>query len=217
MNTIETAKTNSRGKLPMRGKSNKRIRKRAKTACKGWKKVTGALQENILTLLCFDAEACPLIIAAVDTALFESQIYRNIADRAIAYFRKYKTAAGDHLPDLLEEFLQSPKRAEVRLYTDAINDLFRTHDGINREYILGELQAFVRDQSLRQSITLAAEELQAGNVDIAESVLAKALGQEREARPRGPHGPMRCRHKAAELVALVGRGAVPAQSVLRRW
>ncbi len=159
----------------MRGKSNKRIRKRAKTACKGWKKVTGALQENILTLLCFDAEACPLIIAAVDTTLFESQIYRNIADRAIAYFRKYKTAAGDHLPDLLEDFLKSTKRAEVRLYTDALNDLFRTHDGINREYILGELQVFVKQQSLRQSITLAAQELQAGNADTAKSVLAKCL------------------------------------------
>jgi len=148
---------------------------RAKTARKGRKKVTGALQENILTLLCFDTEACPPIIAAVDTELFESKIYRNIADRAITYFRKYKSAAGDHLPDLLEEFLQSTKRAEVRLYTDALNDLFRTHDGINREYILDELQAFVRQQSLRQSITLAAEELQAGNVDKAESVLAKGL------------------------------------------
>lgn len=138
-------------------------------------KFTGALQENILTLLCFDAEACPLIISAVDTALFESQIYRNIADRAIAYFRKYKKAAGDHLPDLLEEFLQSTKRAEVRLYTDALNDLFRTNDGINRKYILDELGRFVKQQSLRQSITLAAEELQAGNADTAERILLDGL------------------------------------------
>lgn len=138
-------------------------------------KFTGALQENILTLLCFDAESCPIIIAAVDTALFESQVYRNIADKAIAYFRKYKAAAGDHLPDLLEEYLQSTKRAEVRMYSEALNDLHSTAESINRKYILDELGRFVKQQSLRQSITLAAEELQAGKADTAERILLEGL------------------------------------------
>lgn len=138
-------------------------------------KFTGALQENILTLLCFDKEACPIIIAAVDTALFESQVYRNIADKAIAYFRKYKEAAGDHLPDLLEEYLHSHKRSEVRMYSEALHDLHSIAESINRKYILDELGRFVKQQSLRQSITAAAEELQAGNGDAAERILLEGL------------------------------------------
>lgn len=138
-------------------------------------KFTGALQENILTLLCFDAEACPIIIAAVDTALFESEVYRNIADRAIRYFRKYKKAAGDHLPDLLEDFLQSHKRSVVRLYSEALQDMYSISKSINRKYILDELGCFVKQQSLRQSITSAAEELQAGHEDVAERVLLEGL------------------------------------------
>lgn len=138
-------------------------------------KFTGALQENILTLLCFDKEACPIIIAAVDTSLFESAVYRNIADQAIQYFRKYKEAAGEHLPDLLEEFLQSPKRSQVRMYSEALHDLYSTSKSINRKYILDELGRFIRQQSLRQSITSAAEELQAGDDVAAERLLLEGL------------------------------------------
>ena len=138
-------------------------------------KFSGALQENILTLLCFDTEACPVILAAVDTSLFENNVYRHIADKAIAYYRKYKEAPGDHLPDLLEDKLQSYKRSEIRLYTEALNDLHSTADGINRKYILDELGRFVRQQSLRQSIVGAAEELQAGNFESAERLLQEGL------------------------------------------
>ena len=140
-------------------------------------KFTGALQENILALLCFDTEACPIIIAAVDTALFESEVYRNIADKAIAYFRKYKKAPADHLPDLLEDRLTSKKRASVQMYSDALHDLHSLSDNLNRKYILDELGRFVKRQSLTVSITQAAEELQAGHEDKAERLLLDGLKQ----------------------------------------
>jgi replicative DNA helicase len=138
-------------------------------------KFSGALQENILTLLCFDSEACPIIIAAVDTSLFESGVYRTIADRSIAYFRKYKKAPADHLPDLIEDFLSSKKKSQVRMYTEALHDLRDLSDGINRKFVLDEIAKFVRQQSLRQSITIAAEELQQGNLDTAERHLLEGL------------------------------------------
>jgi hypothetical protein len=119
-------------KFPIRGKKKKckddeHIPRRAKTARRS-SKFTGLLQENILTLLCFDPEACPIIISAVDTSLFESQVYRNIADRSISYFQEYGEAAGDHLPDLVEEFLHSKKRSEVRMYSEALHDLHSISD-----------------------------------------------------------------------------------------
>lgn len=138
-------------------------------------KFSGALQENILTLLCFDTDACPIIIAAVDISLFESVVYRTIAERSIKYFRKYKKAPAEHLPDLVEEFLNSPKRSEIRLYTEALHDLHDLSEGINKKFVLDELQQFVRQQSLRQSITFAAEELQRGRLDSAEKELLQGI------------------------------------------
>ena len=138
-------------------------------------KFSGALQENILTLLCFDTEACPIILASVDTSLFESGVYRTIADRSIEYFRKYKKAPGDHLPDLIEDFLSSKKRSQARMYSDALHDLRDLSEGINRKFVLDEIHKFVRQQSLRQSITIAAEQLQQGNSDAAERELLEGL------------------------------------------
>lgn len=138
-------------------------------------KLSGALQENILTLLCFDTDSCPIVIAAVDSSLFESAVYRNIADRAVEYFRKYKKAPGEHLPDLLEEFLDSPKRSQVKLYTETLHDLRDLSEGINTKFVIDSLTKFVQQQSLRQSITIAAEQLQAGNPDVAEKELLRGL------------------------------------------
>jgi len=137
-------------------------------------KLSGALQENILTLLCFDDEACPIVIAAIEPNLFESAVYRHVADTAIAYYRKYKKAVAEHLPDLLEDRLAG-KRAEARMYEDLLNDLYSIKDGINRKYILDQLQSFVRQQSIRRSIILAAEELQQGRLDSAERIITEGV------------------------------------------
>lgn len=139
------------------------------------KKLSGALQENILTLLCFDDEACPIIIAAIETSLFESAVYRHVAETAIAYFRKYKEAAAEHLPDLLEDKLASGKRAEARMYEETLNDIYSTKDDLNRKYVLDQLQAFVRQQSIRLSIIKAADELQQGDLDRAERTITEGV------------------------------------------
>ena len=137
-------------------------------------KLSGALQENILTLLCFDKDACPVVIAAVEPELFESAVYRNVADAAITYYRKYKKAAAEHLPDLLEEHL-SGKKASAKLYADLLNDLYSLKDDINSKYVLDQLQAFVRQQSIRRSIILAADEMQQGRLDKAEHILLEGV------------------------------------------
>lgn len=140
-------------------------------------KLSGALQENILTLLCFDVEACPVIIAAIDPSLFESAVFRNVADKAIAYYRKYKEAAAEHLPDLLEENLNSKKRNESKIYTELLNDLFSLKEDINRKYVLDKLEGFVSEQSLRKSIVLGAEKMQQGDIDAAKKIILEGVNK----------------------------------------
>jgi len=148
-------------------------------------KFSGALQENILTLLCFDSEACPIVIAAVDNSLFESAVYRNIADKAVAYYRKYKEAPAEHLPDLLEDYLSSKKRNEQRMYADALNDLYSAKDEVNKKFVLDQLHRFVRQQSLRQSIVAAAEALQQGKLDTASRIITEGVNKRIEVFEKG--------------------------------
>lgn len=147
-------------------------------------KLSGALQENVLTLLAFDDEAIPTLIAAVEPELFESAIYRDVADKAIAYYRKYKKAPAEHLPDMLEDKLNS-KRAEAKLYSELLNDLYTYKDNVNRKYVLDTLQDFVRQQSIRRSIIQAADELQSGRLDAAERIITEGVKRRIEIFNRG--------------------------------
>lgn len=146
-------------------------------------RIDGALQENIVTLLCTNSEAVPTIIAAVDTSLFESSVYRTIADRAISYFKKYGVAPGEaHLPDLFEKELVS-KASKARYYYDAMQEIRELAKTINRQYVLDNLQEFVNQQYLRRAIFNGAEGAQTGDVQGTKAKLLKDL--ERVGEPQG--------------------------------
>jgi replicative DNA helicase len=133
--------------------------------------LTGALQENILTLLCFDAQSAAIIVGSIDVELFENSIYRNIAKAAVGYLRKYKQPAADHLPDLLEDHLKDERKG--KLYVRALQDLKELSEKINSEYVLTQLSTFVRRQSLRKAITEAAAHID--DIDQAESIILKGI------------------------------------------
>jgi hypothetical protein len=62
--------------------------------------ITGALQENLLTLLCFDDNQCKLIRYAINSKdVFESSLFREVAGHAISFIDTFGTAIKDHLPD----------------------------------------------------------------------------------------------------------------------
>jgi hypothetical protein len=166
-----------RCELPLRGINSRTTVPTAApvTAILSGKKIDGALQENILTLIVYDTEAVPVVLAAVDISLFESSVYRNIADKAVGYFRKYKKAPADHIADLLEPYLNSTKRSDVRLYRDALHDMHGVYPGLNRQYVLDQLQEFVDRQVCIQAITRAAENARAGDVQGIKAELLKDL------------------------------------------
>ena len=171
---IESANGSGRStaKLPMRGrKKGKGSDPKGPTPIHKGRKIDGALQENILTLLCCgDNSEVEQIIARVPTELFGNEVYRVLADRAIAYFKKYDKAPADHLPDVVADFLTSGG-VQARQYTDLLHDIHASSKGINGEFVLDALQEFVLQQSLRQSITFAAEELKKGHLDSAQRTM----------------------------------------------
>lgn len=136
---------------------------------------SSAQQQNLLTLLCFDKEAAQTIRGVVDIELFESSVYRDIAEQAFAFLDQYRRPVGHHLPDVLDHIL-SKKDSTARLYRDTILSIYNLHkEGINREYVLGYLSKFVTDQNTKLAVIEAGKLIKRGDTDLARLRLTEAL------------------------------------------
>ena len=133
-----------------------------------------ALQENLLTLLCFSGTASPQIRTAVTLNLYSNSLYRDIAARCYDFFDEFKKPPGDHLPDLFEQELNGEGADK---YGPLVVALREQKEQVNEAYILGQLDKFVRQQSLKTSIVAAAEALQQGDLDEAEKCFQEGLRQ----------------------------------------
>lgn len=138
-------------------------------------RMSGALQENVLTLLCFDTEAARMIRAAITAKLFESRVYQDIASHAIEFLDKYGEAIAEHLPDVIEDVLSGDDRKKASLYKRTLENLYSARGHVNRDYIVGQLREFVHLQTLKTSILKAVDSIEAGKVDEAEIELQKGL------------------------------------------
>jgi hypothetical protein len=138
-------------------------------------RLSGALQENILTLLCFDDLNCKLVRAAVSPKLFESAVFREVAGHAIDFIDQYGEAIKDHLPDHLETVLKGDDRRKASTYERLLENLFQSRETINSAYIITQLHKFVRLQNLKSSMIKSFEALESGNIDQAEVEMQKGL------------------------------------------
>ena len=188
MNSTDLAKTNRRQDskiIPLRGTKSK-LKEPISKIPKGV--LDGALQENILTLLAFDDEAIPQIIASgLRADHFGSDVYFKFADECLRYFAKYKKAPKDHLPDLVEDCLTSKRRSKAKLYTDILLDINDLAKAVNPDFVLDQLGQFIEGQELRFSITQAAQALQRGDVRSTQELLREGIERSDHAsREAGP-------------------------------
>lgn len=108
------------------------------------------LQENLLTLLAFDAERAGIIRGLVDPSLFGGP-YRLLAARIYAHLDSFKKPPGEHLPDILSDKLESASKGEGTFYGEIIENLHAAKDGINAVYVMSQLETFIKRQSLRSA------------------------------------------------------------------
>lgn len=115
-------------------------------------KFSSALQENVLSLLVFDKKSIPLILNSVKVDLFESFIFRDIASKAISFYKEFKKPIAEHLPDTLEHVLGGKDRSKSELYKEVIKQLYETKDTVKRDFVISQLNKFIREQSLKLGI-----------------------------------------------------------------
>ena len=136
----------------------------------------GALQENLLVLLAYDAERALTIRNTVEVDLFGGQ-YRELAVRLYDYLDKYKKPPRDHLPDILMDKISGNKnKREANLYKDVISSINELHTTINAEYVFDQLDKFIKRQSLRSVAIELSKELQRDteeSLEKAEEILSK--------------------------------------------
>lgn len=137
---------------------------------------TAYLEENLLTLLVFDAQRFKVVRGTVDPIMF-SGFNRELATRAYAYIDKYGKPPADHIADLIEDKLSSDNKREVRAYKDILSGLNDLKETINAEYVINKLEDFVKRQSLRSVAVDLAKALQRDteeSLEEAESLIANA-------------------------------------------
>lgn len=137
-------------------------------------KISGSLQENLLTLLCFSPASAALIRNAVDVKLFSSPLYREVVGRVYAFLDAHKTPPGEHLPDLLEDIL-TRRDAEAEIAERLVGSVLAMQGKVTEKYILSQLEGFIRRQALKSGIIRASELVQEGNLEQAEVVLEESL------------------------------------------
>jgi replicative DNA helicase len=138
-------------------------------------KLSGALQENVLTLLCFDDDSCKLVRNTISPTLFESSVFRDIASHAATFVDEFGKAVKEHLPDVLEHVLKGQDRRKATLYSQVLENLYQAKDHVNRDYTVSKLQEFVRLQNLKGAVIEAVDALKNGSVADAEVILEKGL------------------------------------------
>jgi len=136
--------------------------------------LAGALQENLLTLVAYNDEHCQLVRNAVDPSLFSTFVYRDIIQNIYAYIDQFHKAPKDHLPDLLEDQLaKRDQKAEV--LGDILHNIHELSESLNAEYVVGQLEKFIRGQQIKIGIVEATEAVQRGDLDAAQTVLEASL------------------------------------------
>lgn len=120
-----------------------------------------------------------MIRNTVEPQLFGG-FYKEIVVRTYDYLDRYGKPPGDHIADLFEDKLTSDNKREVNTFKDIITSLVDSHAGINAEYVMSQLEAFVKRQSLRSVAVELSKALQRDteeSLEEAEQLIRKATSE----------------------------------------
>lgn len=141
-------------------------------------RLSGALQENILCLICFDTKNAKMVRGALTPQMFESAVFREVAGIAIDFIDQFHEPVGEHLPDHLEHILKGEDTRKAASYKKLIDELFIAKDGVNGEYVISQLHKFVRQQNMKSAVFKVVEAIEDGRIDDAEIEMQKGLNRQ---------------------------------------
>lgn len=117
-----------------------------------------ALQENLITLLCYNAEQGKIVSNVLNIELMEGD-YRMIAERAVDYWRKYQEPPGDHTADMFGDMLGDKHNRRGNTIRRLLRNMISLADNMNTKYVMDQLREFTRLQRFKHTIVESAEKL----------------------------------------------------------
>jgi len=127
-----------------------------------------AIQENLITLLCYDDLNCATIRNLIEPEFWGGP-FKVIAPRIYEYIDRYKKAPKDHIADLMADKLENKKNPrEASLYEDILMSIHGQSENVNAPYVMGQLENFIKRQSLRTIAVDLAKALQRDTDDSLE-------------------------------------------------
>jgi replicative DNA helicase len=141
-------------------------------------KLTTAVQECLLALLCYDSSpgTSGHILSLVPVSYYDP-FYREVAEMASDYVRKFRTPPGEHTLDLINS-LKERNPDSSTIYEDIFQSLQETSEGVNKDYTLSQASVFFRHQKLKRAMSGAIEAAERNNeegVTEAENILRDCL------------------------------------------
>lgn len=136
------------------------------------------LQENLITLLCYDDDSAPIIRGAVKTDLFEGP-YRTIVQEIYHHLDTVGRVPGDHVVDLFETTLEKGDR-KARQFRQLFEAIRESREEVDPDFVMTRLATFVRMQEIKAATLEVAELVQTGRLDDdaiekAEGIFTKAI------------------------------------------
>jgi len=155
----------------------------------GYAKLPQCLAENLLALLAFNPEYGRLVVGYIEPHLFENEAYRTLATRMRDYWRQHDKPPGKaHVGDLVADILQSPRNPHAAAYRTAITGMaVLTDAGINTNYVMEQLETFMRLQSFKHAILQSAEMIESRQhlaLPDVEQLFSKLLRGQHSTSPR---------------------------------
>lgn len=106
--------------------------------------LSGSLEENVLTALCYHQTLATTIAMKVTPELFQSRSFRTIAKAAIDYIGKFSEPPRNHLPDLLEKELNN---GSDQILWKEIGRMEQIETELQADYVLAELDTWIDNHS----------------------------------------------------------------------
>ncbi len=139
----------------------------------------GFLSDNILCLLAYNDQYARIIRNSVALNLFGGP-HRILAARCYDYIDRFNTPPKDHLPDLMEDKIKE-ENAESTLYKNLIIAIRNAAEGLNTDYIISQLELFIKRQSLRSVAVELTKALQRDTEDSLEEA-ERLISQSRQSQ-----------------------------------
>lgn len=129
----------------------------------------GATEDNVLTLLVWSEQHASMLFMSLTDDIFSTRSYQKIAKAALTYIERWQRPPQMHIMDLLEGDIR--RGEEGRQLLEVIQQMQQLSTHLQPDYVIAELDKFVRIRRRMIALDASYEALQAGNETAAEDAL----------------------------------------------